>query len=172
MSEDQPSTSTLLAILFDHPLKAQEALLAMVRIAGQDVVRMEDAAIVTKNDKGKIHLRQSTDINPSQGAATGGWYGAVIGILAGPLGILAGGALGAAAGGLFAKLKDIGINDDHMKEMGERIEPGQDLLFLLLDDIDQTGFCREMKRFDGMIFESTADDAFNAELTSCLAVEL
>ena len=172
MSRDQPSTSTLLAIRFDHALKAQEALLAMVRIASQDIIRIEDAAIVDKDAKGKIRLRQSKDLNPSQGAATGGWYGAVIGILAGPFGIIAGGVLGAAAGGLFAKLHDIGIDDDHMKEMGERILPGEDLLFLLLEDIDRTGFCREMKRFDGVVFESTADDAFTSELEACLAVEI
>ena len=172
MSQDQPSTSTLLAIRFDHALKAQEALLAMVRIASQDIIRIEDAAIVDKDAKGKIRLRQSKDLNPSQGAATGGWYGAVIGILAGPFGIIAGGVLGAAAGGLFAKLHDIGIDDDHMKEMGERILPGEDLLFLLLEDIDRTGFCREMKRFDGVVFESTADDAFTSELEACIAVEI
>lgn len=171
MSTD-PSTSILLAIRFDHPLKAQEALLAMVRIAGQNIIRLEDAAIVDKDDKGKIRLRQSKDVNPGQGAATGGWYGAFIGILAGPLGIIAGGALGAAVGGLFAKLKDIGINDQHMKEMGERINPGEDLLFLLMQDIHQEEFCREMKRFDGVVFESTADEELTSSIEACLAVEL
>ena len=171
MSEDQ-QWSSILAIRFDHPLKAQEALLAMLRIASQDVIGIEDAAIIDKDQKGKIRLRQSKDVNPGQGAATGGWYGAFIGIIAGPLGIIAGGVLGAAVGGLFAKLHDIGINDDHMKEMGERILPGEDLLFLLLNDIDHAGFCREMKRFDGVIFESTADEALTSELEACLAVEL
>ena len=172
MSENQAQGATLLAIRFDHPLKAQEALLAMVRIAEQNVIRINDAAIVDKDAKGKIRLRQSKDINPGQGAAAGGWYGAVIGILAGPIGIIAGGVLGAAAGGLFAKLRDIGIDDDHMKEMGERINPGEDLLFLLLEDIHRPEFCREMKRFDGEVFESTADEDLNTELRSCLAVEL
>ena len=173
MSESlSPETTTLLAIRFDLPLKAQEALLAMLRTAEQNIIRLEDAAIVDKDAKGKIRLRQSKDLNPSQGAAAGGWYGAFIGILLGPLGIIAGGVLGGAVGGLFAKLRDIGIDDKHMKEMGERINPGEDLLFLLLQDIHQPEFCREMKRFDGVLFESTADEEFNNELTSCLAVEL
>ena len=172
MSEDQTLKNTLLAIRFDHALKAQEALLAMLRIASQDVIRIEDAAIIDKDEKGKIRLRQSKDLNPSQGAATGGWYGALIGIIGGPLGIIAGGVLGASVGGLFAKLRDIGINDDHMKEMGERILPGEDILFLLLHSIDQAGFCAEMKRFDGTLIESTADEAFNAELSECMATML
>jgi len=66
----------------------------------------------------------------------------------------------------------VGVDDDHMKEMGERILPGENLLFLLLHDIDWPAFCREMKRFDGMLFESTANDAMDTELEACLAVEL
>ncbi len=50
--------------------------------------------------------------------------------------------------------------------------PGENLLFLLLHDINRPVFCREMKRFDGMLFESTADDAFDDDIETCLAVEL
>ena len=173
MSEQSTEpNATMLAIRFDHPLKAQECLMAMVRIAGQDAIRIEDAAIVDKDESGKIRLRQSKDINPGQGATSGGIYGSLLGVIVGPIGMLAGGALGAAAGGLWGKLRDIGIDDDHMKDMGDRINPGENLLFLLLHDINRPVFCREMKRFDGMLFESTADDALDAELEACLAVEL
>ncbi len=166
------ANATLLAIRFDHPLKAQECLIAMLRIAGDEVVRIEDAAIIDKDDSGKIRLRQSKDINAGQGATSGGLYGSLIGIIGGPIGMLAGGALGAAAGGLWGKLRDIGIDDDHMKDMGERILPGENLLFLLLHDINRPLFYREMKRFDGMLFESTADNVFDTEIEACLAVEL
>jgi len=173
MSEESTEpTATMLAIRFDHPLKAQECLLAMVRIASQDAIRIEDAAIVDKDDNGKIRLRQSKDISAGQGATSGGLYGSLIGIIGGPVGMLAGGALGAAAGGLWGKLRDIGIDDDHMKAMGERINPGENLLFLLLHEVNRLVFCREMKRFDGMLFESTADDLLDTELEKCLAVEL
>ena len=173
MAEDPTEpNATMLAIRFDHPMKAHECLLAMVRIAGQDVIRIEDAAIVDKDSNGKIRLRQSEDINAGQGATSGGFYGSLIGIIGGPIGMLAGGALGAAAGGLWGKLRDIGIDDDHMKDMGERILPGENLLFLLLHDINRPLFCREMKRFDGMLFESTADDVFDNDIEVCLAVRL
>jgi uncharacterized membrane protein len=173
MSADVPgSTATMFAIRFDHPLKAQECLMAMLRIAGQDVIQIEDAAIVDKDANGKIRLRQSKDVNPGQGATSGGLYGTLIGIIGGPVGMIAGGVLGAAAGGLWGKLRDIGIEDDHMKDMGERIKPGENLLFLLLSDIKRRAFCSEMKRFDGKLFESTADDEFDSDLEACLAVEL
>lgn len=166
------TTGTLIAIRFDHPLKAQECLLAMVRIAGDEVLKIEDAAVIDKDDKGRIRLVQSKDVNPGQGASAGGLYGSLIGIIGGPIGMIAGGALGAAAGGLWGKLRDIGIDDDHMKAMGERINPGENLLFLLVEVVNQTAFVRELKRFDGQLFESTATDALDAELEVALASEL
>lgn len=170
--EPAVADATMLAIRFDHPLKAQECLMAMLRLAGEEVVRIEDAAIVDKDDSGKIRLRQSRDINMGQGATSGGLYGSLIGIIGGPIGMLAGGALGAAAGGMWAKLRDIGIDDDHMKDMGERILPGENLLFLLLHDINELRFARELRRFDGTLFESTASDSLDKELEAALAVEL
>lgn len=169
---DNDEPSTMISLRFDHPLKAQECLLAMVRLGGQESFRIEDAAIVDKDDNGRIRLVQSKDINPGQGASAGGLYGSLIGIIGGPIGMLAGGALGAAAGGLWGKLRDIGIDDDHMKDMGERILPGENLLFLLLQRIDEKALVAELKRFDGELFESTATDSLDAKLEAALKTAL
>lgn len=168
-SESDPC---LIAVRFDHPLKAQECLLAMIRLGSQEMLTLEDAAIVVKTKDGKIQLQQSKDVNPGQGAQAGGSFGAIIGIIGGPLGMIAGGALGAAVGGLWAKLRDIGIDDDHMREMGDRLNPEEATLFLLLPTFDETVFLREMKRFDGSLFESTCSDELDEKLEACLASEL
>jgi len=141
----------------------------MLRIAQDETIKLEDAAIIDKDDNGRIRLRQSKDINPGQGASAGGLYGSLIGLIGGPVGMLAGGALGAAAGGLWGKLRDIGINDDHMRDMGERINAGENLLFLLLERINQDAFIREMRRFDATLFESTAPDLLDSRLEEALA---
>ena len=63
------SAATMIALRFDHPLKAQECLLSMLRIANQEAIAIEDAAILDKDDNGRIRLVQSKDINPGQGAS-------------------------------------------------------------------------------------------------------
>ena len=163
---------TLIAISFDEPLLAQELLLAFARLAKRSEIDIEDAAIVAKDGDGKISLRQTRDVMPGQGAASGGWVGALVGIIGGPLGVLAGGALGAAAGGLFAKLRDVGIDDDHMREMGERLNRDSAALFVLLNDYDVTAIAMELRRFDGELFGSTADDAISQRLRDELAYEI
>lgn len=163
---------TLVAVDFDEPLMAQELLLAFARLAKRDSVDIEDAAIVFKDDDGKIRLRQTRDVMPSQGAASGGWVGALVGIIGGPLGILAGGALGAAAGGLFAKLRDVGIDDDHMKQMGEQLDRGSAALFVLLNEYDVTAVAMELRRFEGELFYSSADEAISQRFRDELAVTI
>ncbi len=164
--------ATLIAVKVDEPLLAQELLLAFARLAKHDWVDIEDAAVVAKDSDGKIRLRQTRDVMPGQGAASGGWVGALIGIIGGPLGVLAGGALGAAAGGLFAKLRDVGIDDDHMKEMGERLDRDSAALFILLNDYDVTAVAMELRRFEGEIFSSTAGDAITQRFRDELAYTL
>lgn len=163
---------TLIAVEFDEPLMAQELLLAFARLSKRNSVDIEDAAMVFKDDDGKIRLRQTRDVMPGQGAASGGWVGALVGIIGGPLGILAGGALGAAAGGLFAKLRDVGIDDDHMKQMGEQLDRGSAALFVLLNEYDVTAVAMELRRFEGELFYSSADEAIGQRFRDELAVTI
>lgn len=152
------SDSTLIAVRFSEPLLAQELLLAFARLVKQGSIEMEDAAMVTKGEDGKIRLHQTRDVMAGQGAASGGWVGALVGIIGGPVGMLAGGALGAAAGGLFAKLRDVGINDDEMKQMGENLGRNEAALFVLMNSYDVTALAVELRRFDGTLFHTTAGE--------------
>jgi uncharacterized membrane protein len=69
-----------------------------------------------------------------QGAVTGGAIGAVVGILAGPLGVIGGGAIGAGIGGLAAKLRDSGFPDAQLKGLGEDLEPGGGAAVAMVED--------------------------------------
>lgn len=66
---------TLIAVEVDEELSAQELLLAFARLAKHESADIEDAAIVSKDADGKIRLRQTRDVMPGQGAASGGWIG-------------------------------------------------------------------------------------------------
>lgn len=162
-------TQQLLAIRFDDPLKAQELLIAMMRLQKRSSVEINDAAIVT-NESGRVRIHQTRDANPTQGAATGGWFGALAGLVF--LNPLAGAALGAAIGGIWAKLHDIGISDDQMREMGESLDQGEGALFVLYDEAYPTHIARELQRFNGFIMHSTFDAGDTEAMTVALATEL
>jgi uncharacterized membrane protein len=164
------SDADLWAFVFDSSLRAQEALLAAMRLVARKHLTLEDAAIVAKV-RGKVRITQTKDVSPSQGAVGGAWIGILAGLLLGPGGPLVGGALGAAAGGLFAKLRDFGIDDDEMKRMGEDLADGEAALFLLVEDCHRMRALFEVSRFPGRLLVSTADPDLAEEVRGRLAVD-
>lgn len=162
------SESDLWAFELDSPLRAREALLAAMRLVGRGHLKLEDAAIVTKI-RGRVRITQTRDVSTGQGAVGGAWVGTLAGLFIG--GPLLGAALGAAAGGLFAKLRDYGIDDDQMRRMGEDLAEGRAALFLLVEECHPMRALYEVSRFPGRLLASSADPARIEEVSSRLAVD-
>jgi uncharacterized membrane protein len=84
---------------------------------------------------------------------------------------LLGAALGAAAGGSFAKLRDIGIDDARLKAMGDDLADGEAALFLLVADCHRAHALHEVARFPGRLLASTADPELVELVRERLAVD-
>ena len=164
------TTADLWAFGLDSPIRAQEALLVAMRLVGRSQLKLEDAAIVTKVS-GRVRITQTKDMNTSQGAVGGAWLGVLAGLFLGPGGPLVGAALGAAAGGLFAKLRDIGMDDDEMKRIGDELVDGEAALFLLVEDCHQMRTLHEVSRFPGRLLASTADPDLVEAVRERIAVD-
>lgn len=155
-SDDAP-TANLVAIAVPDPLLAQEGLLAVMRLVRRGQLDLEDAAIVVKEEGGRIRIQETRDVRPAQGAASGTWLGMLATLFVAPGALLVGAALGAAAGGIFAKLRDIGLQDDQMKRLGEELGEGEAALLLLVEDAHLFHAMAEARRFHGRVLESTCD---------------
>ena len=164
----EDSTSDLWVFSFDGVLRAQEAMLAVSRLTSRRHLDLEDAAIVTLR-RGRVRLLQTRDMNPSQGAVSGAWLGTIAGLFAGlPL---VGAALGAAAGGMYARLRDFGIDDGEMKAFGRTLEGERAALFLLVRDCHRMRALHEVSRFPARLERSSADPALVAEVRARLVVD-
>ena len=89
-------------------------------------------AVVNLDEKKKMHVKETGDVGGIAGLVSGGLLGAVIGIMAGPVGwaMLA----GAAVGGVTAKLIDSGVKSDEIKKVGESLQPGASAVIVLADE--------------------------------------
>jgi uncharacterized membrane protein len=95
---------------------------------------LKQGAVVHREADGKIKFVETKDLSTSQGAKVGGVAGAVLGIIAGPIGVIGGGAVGAGIGGLAAKLRDSGFPDDQLRGLGDDLSPGQGAIVALVED--------------------------------------
>ena len=87
-----------------------------------------DAAVVTKDDAGKVHVNKD-EMATRHGAWGGAAVGAVVGILFPPA-VIASAAVGAAVGGVGGHLWR-GMSRSDVKEFGDIIDDGQAALVIV-----------------------------------------
>ncbi|MGB5770909.1 MAG: DUF1269 domain-containing protein [Crocosphaera sp.] len=149
--------SELIAIAYDSEFKAEEVRLTLAKLQKEHLIELEDAAIVVKNDQGKVKLNQAINLTAA-GAASGSFWGLLIGTLF--FAPLVGAAVGAASGALSGALSDIGVDDDFMRELGETLTPGTSALFVLIRKVTPDKVLEEIAPFGGKVLRTslTKDD--------------
>src|SRR6476469_457055 len=105
--------NNLIVIGFQNQVDAFELRAALAKLQSQYLIEMEDAVVVTRDEKGKVQLHQPMNLTTA-GAVGGAFWGMLIGMLF--LNPLLGAAIGAGSGAISGKFADIGINDSFMKE--------------------------------------------------------
>ena len=111
---------------------ADEALKALKRARKKDLIGIQNTAVLRRDQKNKLHIKESRDWEGGKGTAFGGVLGAVVGVLAGP-GVLAAGAAGALIGGLAAKLRDSGFDNKRLQTIGDALQPGTSALVAIIE---------------------------------------
>ncbi|MEV8468719.1 DUF1269 domain-containing protein [Fluviibacterium sp. DFM31] len=122
----------LIVVAFDDEATGFELRAELAKLQKEYLLEMEDAVVVTKDDKGKVKLHQAMNLTAA-GAVGGSFWGLLIGVLF--LNPLVGVAAGAGAGAVSGALTDLGVNDKFMKEMGESLTPGGSQVFILLKKV-------------------------------------
>ena len=123
----------IIVAAFQEEDAADQALKALKEAKREKLISIDNAAVIKKDDDGKLHIKETADMGGGKGAGIGALVGGAIGLLAGPLGVAAGGALGAAVGGLTAKLYDGGFKDDRLRQIGTSLEPGTSAIIAVIE---------------------------------------
>jgi uncharacterized membrane protein len=107
------STRKILAASFSTPDGGSRGAGA---VAGAFPEMVGNTAVLIVREDGDVKFVESKDWGAGRGALVGG----VIGILGGPIGIIAGGSIGALA----SKLRDSGFKNDQLEALGKSMTPG------------------------------------------------
>ena len=114
---------------YDSVDDAKADLEALKEMHREHVVGTYDAAVVTKNEEGKVKIVDKIE-KPTQ---HGGWAGMAVGAAIGlifPPGILVSGLLGAGAGALIGHLEG-GMSRSDVKEVGEMLDNSEAALIVV-----------------------------------------
>ena len=124
--------ATLTAWAFPTVDGATQAVEHLKQLQSQALIRLQDAAVVTwPVDKKKPKTKQLNDLT-SAGALGGAFWGMLFGLLF--FVPLLGAAIGAGLGALTGSMTDVGIDDNFINSVKQRVTPGTSALFLLSSD--------------------------------------
>ncbi len=114
----------LVVAAFNEEKGADEALKQLKIAKWSGLIGIKDAAVIRRDAKNKIHIKDVRDVGGGRGSVAGGLFGAAIALLTGGAGLVLAGATGALVGGLAAKKIDMGLPNKRLKELGEALKPG------------------------------------------------
>jgi uncharacterized membrane protein len=178
MSEEQ---YIVVLAVFDTDEAGVQAYKDLRKAEKDKKIDLENSVVVSKDADGKIQIKEEAE-KSGKGAKVGALVGGALGILAGPGGVIAFGALGAAVGGLTSKLDDVGFSDARLERLGNRLQPGKAAIVIvtqakykekLVEEIEKRGanvgvedlpkdFKELLEEDSGFAFRIAADEAQEA----------
>ncbi|MFV0358531.1 DUF1269 domain-containing protein [Tropicimonas sp.] len=136
--------SDLVVVTFPDATSAFELRTELYKLQKEYLIDMDDAVVVTRNENGRIKLHQSTSLT-ALGAVGGSFWGLLIGMLF--FNPLLGMAVGAGSGAISGALSDIGIDDNFMRDLGDKLQGSQSALFVLVRSATTDKVVAELKPF-------------------------
>lgn len=124
--------TTLTVWKFDTTAGADAAVNTLGVLAKQELISIHDAATVSWPEGAKKPKTRQLRNLTAGGAMSGMFWGMLFGLIF--LVPFLGAAVGAAAGALSGSLADVGIDDNFIKSVRDKIAPGTSALFLMSSD--------------------------------------
>jgi uncharacterized membrane protein len=127
---------------------------------GYDIVAQ---AIVDQNEKGKVHIHEPG--HGVWGATLGAVGGGLLGLIGGPVGVLALAAGGAVVGGAAGHLDRV-IPKEDLEEIGEALQPDSSAFLLLLEDTYSEGVVDSMSGYNANVVTLTVGSELSGQIAT------
>jgi uncharacterized membrane protein len=138
----------MFVVSFAGESEADEVLEALRRLNDQRLLALGDAAVVRRRSDGDIDIEETADMDTKEGAIAGAAAGGLLGLLTGK-GLIGGALLGAGGGALAAKGLDLGLDDDFLNQIGEKLEPGSSAIVATVEFINTEASMEALDQFEG-----------------------
>jgi uncharacterized membrane protein len=136
--------SDLVILAFDTQTGAGQMRNDLVKLEGEHLIGLEDAAVIVRNKEGKVKVHHEVNL-VGAGALGGAFWGLLIGLIF--FVPIFGLVLGTAAGAIAGKFAYGGVDEQFIKEAGNTIQPGTSALFMLVRESTPDRVMDELKKY-------------------------
>jgi uncharacterized membrane protein len=157
MVDGANSRENVIAASFSEDANAYEALSRLKELDAKGEVEVEGAAVVVREDDGKVLTKDQIGDESVEGTVGGGLVGLLIGVLGGPLGVLVGGATGLLVGSLFDE-DDTDETESALADISKSIRAGSTGLLADVSEESPVAIDAVMANLGGTVLRRSASD--------------
>jgi uncharacterized membrane protein len=148
---------------------AENALGTLEKLQSEELIKVQDAAVVRWEEGKKKPKTRHLDNLTGAGALGGAFWGFLFGLIF--FVPLLGLAVGAATGALAGSLTHIGIDEDFIKSVREKVTPGTSALFVMTSDAVVDKVKDAFPGTDAELIHTNLSDEDEAKLREAFAEE-
>lgn len=147
--------SDLIVIGYPDETTAEKVWGELVELQRDYLVDLEDAAIIRRDPKGKLHVTTPAHHAVAWGSLSGMFWGVLIGLLflfpLAPLAGVAGGLMGAALGAAG----DLGIKDEFKQQVQDLVQPGSSAILVVIRKATPDKFLDALRPYGGTVLRTS-----------------
>ena len=131
----------------------------------EGTISLVDAAMLTKNEKGKLEVEETAELTGREGATRGAIILGVVGLIYPPsliATVIAGGGIGALAG----KLRDTGIKKDQMRDIAAKLDGDQAAVMALSESSSVLAIEQSLKGYEGELVTQELGPELSADVAA------
>ena len=162
--------ATLSVLKFNDPGGADRVLIALQGLQERQMITLEDAAVVSWPEGSKKPKTRDLHSMAGVGAMSGAFWGFLFGLIF--FVPFLGAAIGASMGALSGSMTDVGIDEDFIKQVREKVTEGTSALFALTSGataVDKV--VDELKQYDFEIISTNLPEEQENQLREAFAQE-
>src|SRR5258708_10187211 len=150
-----PAMSDLIIIGYPDETTAQKVWEELVRLERDYLVDLDDAAIIRRDRKGKLHITTPAHHAVTLGTLSGLFWGVLIGLIflfpLAPLAGVAGGIMGAA----FGAAENLGVKGEFKQRVQDIIQPGTSAILVILRKATLDKFVDALRPYGGTVLQTS-----------------
>ncbi|HYI25259.1 MAG TPA: DUF1269 domain-containing protein [Thermomicrobiales bacterium] len=153
------TAADFIVAVYGSTADAESVLDGLKRMHRSASIELMDAAIVTRDDSGKVHVKETDEMTGRKGAVRGAAIAGVFGLIF-PPSLIVSAAVGGGIGALAGRLRDTGIRSEALSKVGQSLETGSVALAVLVRDENLAAVQQTMEALSGhLTVQPLSDEA-------------
>jgi uncharacterized membrane protein len=158
--------STLVSIVYPNEGTAGQVMGSLQTMEKEFLVDLQSAVYATKDPDGKVKVHNVERLTGAE-ATWGAFWGLLFGLLffVPVLGV----AVGAGLGALFGHFTKIGLDENFVKGISDKMKPGTSAVFMLIAGGTTDKFVDGLKQYGGEVLQTNLPHDAEEKLQEALA---